>query len=99
MLFEKVKGSDYKIVGGVCGSRKNFACAFGIETGASLLEYIADAIDDPKEPSKVNKGACQEVVETDVDLEKLPILIHTSKERPYITAGSTYPGTRNTATT
>lgn len=87
MLFEKVKGSDYKLVGGVCGSRGNFAKAFGIEEGANLLEYIAGAIDDPKEPAHASKGACQEVVENDADLEKLPILTHASRERPYITSG------------
>jgi 2,5-furandicarboxylate decarboxylase 1 len=87
LLFENVKGSDYKVVGGVCGSRRNFAKAFGIEEGANLLEYIAGAIDDPKEPAKATKGACQEVVEKTVDLEKIPILTHTSKERPYITSG------------
>ncbi|MFZ2456037.1 MAG: UbiD family decarboxylase [Candidatus Altiarchaeia archaeon] len=95
MLFKKVKGSDYRIVGGVCGSRGNFAKAFGIEEGANLLEYIAGAIDDPKEPAKAAKGACQEVVEKTVDLEKIPILTHSSKERPYITSGVYVSGDRD----
>lgn len=87
VLFEKVRGTPYKVVGGVCGLRQNFAKAFGIDAGASLLEYIAGAIDDPKEPAKASKGACQEVVEKEVDLGKIPILTHTSRERPYITSG------------
>ncbi len=87
ILFEKVKGTDNKVAGGVCGSRRNFARAFGIEEGTNLLEYIADAIDKPKEPAKISKGPCQEVVEEIVDLEKMPILTHSSRERPYITAG------------
>lgn len=87
ILFEKVKGSDAKVVGGVCGSRRNFVRAFGIDEGTSLLEYIAEAIDNPKEPAKTSKGACQEVIENAADLEKLPILTHSSRERPYITAG------------
>ncbi len=88
VFFEKVKGSPYRVVGGVCGSRENFAKAFGMRTGVGLLEHVLEAIENPKKPKTVKKGACQEVVEKEVDLNKIPILTHTSKELgPYITAG------------
>jgi len=87
VLFERVRGTDYRMVGGVCGSRKNFAAAFGIDVGASLIEYIGEAIENPEKPRKKKSGPCQEVVEKEADLGKLPILTHTSRERPYITAG------------
>ena len=88
VFFEKVKGSSYKVVGGVCGSRKNFARAFGLDEGADLLRYVLKAIENPKKPEIAKKGACQEVVEKEVDLNTIPILTHASKELgPYITAG------------
>lgn len=87
VYFEKVKGSDYRMVGGVCSSRKNFAAAFGIEQGPNLLKHILKATEKPTKPKTAKKGACQEVVEKDVDLNRIPILTHTSREKPYITAG------------
>lgn len=87
VLFENVRDSDYRIVGNVCNSRENFARALGIKKGG-LLRYISDAIENPKLPRIVEKSHCQDVVESDVDLSRLPILTHNSKEMgPYITAG------------
>ena len=87
VLFEKVKGSDYRVVAGVCGSRENFAKAMGIQK-EDLLFKIAEVIRKPTKPEVAAKGACQEVVEKEVDLGKIPVLTHASKDLgPYITAG------------
>lgn len=87
VIFEDVKDSSYRLVGGICSSRENFAKAFGIEKD-ELLRYILDAIENPKEPEIVKKAPCQDVVESNVDLSGLPILTHNNKEMgPYITAG------------
>jgi len=87
VLFEKVKGSDYKVVAGLCGSRDNFARALGIKK-ENLISKIAEVIKKPTKPEIVSKGACQEVVEKEVDLSKIPILTHASKDMgPYVTAG------------
>jgi 2,5-furandicarboxylate decarboxylase 1 len=87
VMFEKVKGSDYRIVAGVCGSRANFAKAMGIRK-EDLLFKIAEVIKKPSKPEVVSKGACQEVVEKDVDLSRIPVLTHASRDLgPYITAG------------
>ena len=87
VLFENVKGSDYKMVSGVCSSRDLFAKAMGISK-EELLFKIAEVIDNPTEPEVVSKGACQEVVEKTVDLAKIPIPTYTSQDMgPYITAG------------
>ncbi|MFH1055983.1 MAG: UbiD family decarboxylase [Candidatus Altiarchaeota archaeon] len=87
VLFEKVKGSEYKVVAGLCGSRDNFALAMGIDK-KDLLFKIAEVIKKPTKPEVVSKGACQEVVEKEVDLTKIPILTHASKDLgAYITAG------------
>jgi len=87
ILFEKVRGSKYKVVAGICSSRENYAKDIGCNKD-ELLFKISNAIEKPTEPEVVTKGPCQEVVEKDVDLSQLPILTHTSKDfGPYITAG------------
>jgi len=87
VMFDKVKGSEYKAVAGVCSSRENFAKAMGIKK-EDLLFKIAEVIKKPSKPKVVEKGACQEVVEKDVDLSKIPVFTHASKDLgPYITAG------------
>lgn len=86
VLFEKVKGSGYKVAAGLCGSRDNFARALGVDKG-QLIARIAEVIDNPTEPKVVKKGACQEVVEDDVDLGKIPVLTHATKDLgAYMTA-------------
>jgi 2,5-furandicarboxylate decarboxylase 1 len=87
VIFEKVKNSEFGVVGGVCSFRGNFARAMGVGE-RELLKTISDAINEPTEPDMVKKGACQEIVEKDVGLSKLPILTHTSGDMgPYITSG------------
>ncbi|MBD3388072.1 MAG: UbiD family decarboxylase [Candidatus Altiarchaeales archaeon] len=87
ILFEKVKGSEYRVVAGVCASRDNFARAMGIERD-ELLFKISEVIDKPTEPKRVEKGVCQEVVEKEADLSRIPILTHASNDLgPYISAG------------
>lgn len=88
VLFEKVSGYEYKVVGGVCGSRNNFNKAFKVNGKEELLKYVASAIDNPTKPKEIKNPPCQEVIEKEVDLNKIPILTHSSKEMaPYITAG------------
>jgi len=89
LLLEKVKNSPYKIVGGVCSSRENFARALGVKK-EDLIQRISSAINNPTKPEMVEKAPCQEVVEREkeVDLSGLPVLTHTTKDMgPYITAG------------
>jgi UbiD family decarboxylase len=87
VLFEKVKGSDYRMASGVCGSRELFARAMGIKK-EDLLFSIAKAIEKPTEPKIVKAGPCQDVVEKNVDLSKIPIPTYASKDLgPYVTAG------------
>ncbi len=87
ILFEKVKNSEYKIVAGLCSSRENFAKSMGIKK-EQLIFKIADAIEKPSKPKIVKTGPCQEVVEKNVDLSKIPILTHASNDLgPYVTAG------------
>ena len=87
VLFTNVRGSDYRVVAGVCSARKYFALALDIEE-AQLLPTLIEALTNPVEPEVVASAPCQEVVEREVDLDKLPILTHLPGDGgPYITAG------------
>ncbi|HIE34320.1 MAG TPA: UbiD family decarboxylase [Candidatus Altiarchaeales archaeon] len=87
VLFERVKNSDYRIIGGICSSRDNFSLAIGCKR-EGLLQKIIDAVDSPRDVEIVKRGSCQEVVERDVNLYKIPILTYTSEDMgSYITSG------------
>lgn len=78
VLFEKVKNSAFPVVGNLVSSRELIASAFGIKK-EQLLERLASAINNQKEPEIIDKGHCQEV-EENVDLTKLPVLKYMPKD-------------------
>ncbi len=87
LLFEDVKGYDHPVVASLCGARENLALDLGVDT-ASLLHTLAEALAHPVVPKVLPSGPCQEVVEEQVDLGRLPILRHLPQDGgPYITAG------------
>ena len=88
LLFENVReAKDYRIASGVCGTRELLARAVGIEPGG-LLPRVLDSIEDPRPFKVVDRAPCQEVVEDEVDLAKIPVLTHCEKDGgPYVTAG------------
>ena len=49
-------------------------------TKDKLLPNLSAAIEKPVAPKLVAKGECQEVVEKNVDLTKLPIMRYTEKD-------------------
>lgn len=75
VMLEKVDGSSMPVVGGVCSTRELIAESLGTRK-EQLLVTLANAIKNKKEPELVDKGECQEVVSRDVDLTRLPILMH-----------------------
>jgi len=86
--FNNVKGHDIKVVGGVGSSRELIAKSMGIKP-KDLLFRIADAINNPKPPEVVESAPCQEIVVKgdDVDLNRLPLLLHYEKDGgPYISS-------------
>ena len=88
ILFEKIRESDgYKVAAGVCSTRALLARALGVDPG-QLLPRIIEGIEHPQPFNVVYKAPCQEVVESEVDLFKIPILTHCEKDGgPYVTAG------------
>jgi UbiD family decarboxylase len=88
LLFEDVRESKgYRVATGVCASRMTLARAVHAEEGG-LLEKVLQSIEEPKPFGVVASGPCQEVVEEDVDLRRIPILTHCEMDGgPYVTAG------------
>ncbi len=86
--FNKVKGHEMPVVGGVGSSRELIAKSLGLEQN-DILFKVADAINNPKEPAIVKEAPCQEIVlkGEDADLTKIPLLTHYEKDGgPYFSS-------------
>jgi UbiD family decarboxylase len=79
VFFENVKESSYPVVAGLVSSKELICRSIGI-TKEQLLPKLLSAIEKPVPPQSTQKAACQEVVETNVDLTKLPIMHYTDKD-------------------
>jgi 2,5-furandicarboxylate decarboxylase 1 len=77
--FENVKESRIPVVAGLVSS-KDLICRSLDITKEQLLPKLSDAIAHPVAPTLVQNAACQEVIETDVDLTKLPIMHYTERD-------------------
>ena len=80
IFFETVKESNIPVVAGLVSSKELVAKALNVERG-QLLHKLSNAIKKPfPSPNVVKKGECQQIVEKDVDLTKLPIMKYTEKD-------------------
>jgi len=79
IFFETVKESSIPVVAGLVSSKELIARALNIKK-EQLLHKLSNAIENPLPPGVVEKGECQEIVEKDVDLTKLPIMRYTEKD-------------------
>ncbi len=79
VYFERVKESVFPVVAGLVSSKDLIARAIG-STKDKLLPKLSAAIEKPIAPMLVQKAECQEVVEKEVDLTKLPIMRYTEKD-------------------
>jgi 2,5-furandicarboxylate decarboxylase 1 len=86
VFFEKAKEASIPVVAGLLSSKEFIARALGIKRD-ELLHKLSSAIGHPVPPDLAEKGECQEIVEKDVDLTKLPIMRYTEKDGgKYITS-------------
>jgi len=86
VLFDRIDGRS-RLLSGVLTSRERIAAAMGATTRELLLR-LAGAMANPIPPPMVDQAPCQEVVDTDPDLGRLPILKHLEGDGGrYITAG------------
>ena len=92
VLFENVKESHFPIVGNLFCDKNQYAAYYGIEV-AEIIPKLSHAIDHPGklDPPNLDKHeipSCQEVVDLEPDLNKLPIPLHFDGDGGnYITAG------------
>ena len=87
VLFEKVKESEFRVAGNLFCNKRQVADYFGIQP-EEIIPTLTKAIENRKPPEQTNNGACQEVIEESVDLDKLPILFHNEVDGgPYISSG------------
>jgi UbiD family decarboxylase len=85
ILFENIEG--WKIIANLFPTRDLIAEYFGVQKN-QLIPFITKAIDNPTKPETVADAACQEIVEDEVDLSKLPFLFHAPKDGgPYVSSG------------
>jgi UbiD family decarboxylase len=87
VLFKQVRESDFSVIGNLFCSKAAFADYFGIQV-AELIPFLTDAIKNRTPPEIVTNAPCQEVVEMEPDLDKLPILFHCTQDGGnYISSG------------
>ena len=79
VYFDQVKESTYPVVAGLVSSKDLISRSLGIGKD-QLLPKLLDAIEHPVAPKMVQKAPCQEVIETEVDLNSLPIMHYTNKD-------------------
>jgi len=92
ILFEKVKGYEFPVVGNLLGTKKRLSMALGVDP-EHLFEEVLSRLEKGLPPIVVSDRSPKEVVtkKEKLDLQKLlPILTHYEKDSgPYITSGIT----------
>lgn len=88
LLFEDVAGSELPVLGNLLGSRRRIALGLGVDVD-EIQNHLLRALEHPLTHRQIADPPCQEVVVTDVDLERLPIPWFFEHETgPYVTAGA-----------
>ena len=79
VMFNNIKESEFRVVGNMFCTKNVIASYFGV-TPADLIPMLSKAISGRSEPEIVSNAPCQEVIESSIDLEKLPILFHCEED-------------------
>ncbi len=79
VMFNNVQESKFRVVGNIFCTKNVIASYFGV-TPVDLIPMLSKAISERSEPEIVIKAPCQEVIESSIDLDKLPILFHCEKD-------------------
>jgi UbiD family decarboxylase len=88
VLFDRLTGfAGWRAISGVCARRHHFAAALGCAV-PDLVRRMADALARPTPPPVLESAPCQQVVEAQVDLTRLPIPRYASNDGGrYVTSG------------
>ena len=79
VIFNNVKESEFRVAGNLFCTKDVIAGYFGA-TSADLIPMLSKAVSERSEPEIVSDALCQEVIESSVDLDSLPILFHCEKD-------------------
>ena len=86
-LFEQVVPQKCPVAIGLFGSRGRCAQLLGCSQ-SEIAQNILDAVSSPKPPVYIDHPPCQQVIQTKVNLDMLPIPVITPRDAgPYITMG------------
>ena len=88
VLFEHIHDyAGWRVLSGQCASRRYFSMSLNIPV-ANLLHHLANALENPQPPPIVNTAPCQELVADEVDLMKLPALLHLPQDAGHYIASN-----------
>jgi len=79
VIFNNVKESEFRLIGNMICTKNVIASYFGVSP-TDLIPMLSKAISEHSEPEVVSTAPCQEVIESNVDLNKLPILFHCAED-------------------
>ena len=79
VMFNNIRESEFRVVGNIFCTKNVIASYFGV-TPADLIPMLSKAISERSEPEIVTNAPCQEIIESSVDLDKIPILFHCEKD-------------------
>jgi 2,5-furandicarboxylate decarboxylase 1 len=86
-LFRQVRESGFRVAGNLFCTKAVFSDYFGV-TVKDLISLLSEAIDRHSPPQVVETAPCQEVVDLNPDLDRLPILRHCAGDGGnYISSG------------
>jgi UbiD family decarboxylase len=90
VIFDNVRETEFRVIGNLFCNKAQFADYFDIEV-AEIIPTLTEAINSPQVPISIGEelnAPCQEVVQLEPDLDKLPIPRHFAGDGGnYITAG------------
>jgi 2,5-furandicarboxylate decarboxylase 1 len=87
VLFESVRESSFRVMGNLFCSKAAFADYFGSPV-SEIIPLLTRAIENRLPCPQVEQAPCQEVVDLQPDLDRLPILRHCEKDGGnYISSG------------
>ncbi len=84
IIFENIKESNYSVAANVFSSKEKVAQYLNCEI-SDLVPKMINALNNPSKPEEILETDHKEI---EVDLEKIPILIHTEKDGgSYVSSG------------
>ncbi|TYT62643.1 UbiD family decarboxylase [Natrialba swarupiae] len=86
--FTNVEGHDMDVHAGFFAAKRRILEALGGETKKEAETNMVEASSDRIEPTLVDDGPVKEVIDTEPNLDEIPIVTHNEKDvGPYITSG------------